>query len=85
MKITNVEVIPLHMPPAEPRPWWVTTPFSHFTAAHNLRAATPSPRPDIPGGLVVRVETDAGLTGLGNVGSAPPPSDRSSRTTSPRS
>jgi L-alanine-DL-glutamate epimerase-like enolase superfamily enzyme len=72
VKITNVEVIPLRMPPAEPRPWWVTTPFSHFTTAQNLRAATPSPRPDVANALVVRIETDAGLTGLGNVGVGAP-------------
>lgn len=68
MKIAKVDVIPLRAPPAPPRDWWVTTPFSHFTAAHDLRQATPAAQPDGPQALVVRVETDEGIVGLGNVG-----------------
>jgi L-alanine-DL-glutamate epimerase-like enolase superfamily enzyme len=77
MKISRVEVIPLRSPPLPPetraaRSWWVTTPFSHFTAAQNLRAATPSPSSEGPSALVVRIETDTGLIGLGNVGVGAP-------------
>jgi L-rhamnonate dehydratase len=73
MRIARVEVIPLRMPPVPPatqaaRSWWVTTPFSHFTAAPDLRRTTPTPREGGAQALVVRVETDEGPSGLGNVG-----------------
>jgi L-alanine-DL-glutamate epimerase-like enolase superfamily enzyme len=54
------------------RSWWVTTPFSHFTAAQDLKRATPAPRSDGASALVVRIETDTGLSGLGNVGVGAP-------------
>ena len=77
MRIAKVEVIPLRAPPVPSatqaaRDWWVTTPFSHFTAAQDLRRATPAPREDGAQALVVRVETDEGVTGLGNVGVGAP-------------
>jgi len=77
MRIATVDVIPLRPPPeagaaAEERAWWVTTPFSHFTAAQDLRGATPSPRADGAQVLVIRITTDSGLEGLGNVGVGAP-------------
>jgi L-alanine-DL-glutamate epimerase-like enolase superfamily enzyme len=77
VRIASVEVIPLRAPPVPAatqaaRAWWVITPFSHFTAAEDLRRTTPAPRDDGAQALVVRVETDDGLTGLGNVGVGAP-------------
>ena len=72
MKITKVEVIPIRTPPPNPgtppmHRWWVTTPFSHYTALQNV--AMKAMRPDTDGieNVVVRIETDEGVTGLGNV------------------
>lgn len=77
VRIAKVEVIPLRAPPVPDvvraeRAWWVTNPFSHFTAAPDLRRVTPVPPGDGAQVLVVRVETDAGLVGLGNVGVGAP-------------
>ncbi|HKG26360.1 MAG TPA: enolase C-terminal domain-like protein [Thermomicrobiales bacterium] len=72
MRITSVEVIPIRTPDeglreAPKRSWWVTTPFSHFTAAHDLHKTIHGTPPDGVENLVVRITTDDGLTGLGNV------------------
>lgn len=70
MKITGVEVIPIRTPappPGTSREWWVTTPFSHFTTAREIQRIIHRGRDGGIDNLVIRVHTDAGLTGLGNV------------------
>jgi L-alanine-DL-glutamate epimerase-like enolase superfamily enzyme len=72
MKITDVEVIPIRTPaaPADAAPghrWWVTTPFSHFTALDDLSRSAPKPATDRVENIVVRIHTDEGICGLGNV------------------
>ena len=69
MRITSVEVIPIQtpsVPAGAERTWWVTTPFSHFTAAADLPRATRPALDDAVESLIVRVTTDDGLVGLGN-------------------
>lgn len=69
MKIAAVEVIPVRtpqVPAGAERTWWVTTPFSPFTAAADLPRSTRPALDDAVESLIVRITTDDGIVGLGN-------------------
>jgi L-alanine-DL-glutamate epimerase-like enolase superfamily enzyme len=70
MRVTSIEVIPIRDPePLEPFEWWCTTPMDLFRPGQHRRTSPPA------GGItniIVKVNTDEGLHGLGTVGLGSP-------------
>ena len=73
MKITAVETIPMRGPVEDP-PGWVTTPIDVFAPGGHRsgRRHYSPPNPDLVSNVIVQVNTDDGISGLGTVGLGSP-------------
>lgn len=74
MRIVSVETILIGEPENDgPWNWWVTRPMDIFSEFGTRRGdSSPSPMPGRASNVVVRVQTDEGLHGLGTVGLGSP-------------